>query len=307
MHVTLIWALFALCPVSTEQDLNDHHVDGKHNPEHDANILLGRKDPDEVGELSPAEQKRRLAVIVKKIDSNSDGFLTEGEIILWIKQVYKGYALEDVKERLPELDKDGDGAVSWDEYNVFLHGHVIEVDENTVREDPEEESIRILHLKYKKRFNHADADGNSGLNLTELLAFLHPSEVDHMADYAIEDIRKDFDQDNDGFISLNEFLGDVRSPDGENRTQWEIYETVRFKSLYDMDGDGKLNNDEQLLWVAPNSFGTAREEAFQLIKEMDSNGDGKLSEAEIMANQQIFVQSEVTDYGRQLHSIHDEL
>jgi len=35
---------------------------------------------------------------------------------------------------------------------------------------------------------------------------------------------------------------------------------VRFKELYDQDKDGKLNRDEQLRWVAPNSYGSAREE-----------------------------------------------
>lgn len=43
-------------------------------------------------------------------------------------------------------------------------------------------------------------------------------------------------------------------------SKWEIEETVRFKELYDQDKDGKLNREEQLRWVAPNSYGSAREE-----------------------------------------------
>ena len=43
-------------------------------------------------------------------------------------------------------------------------------------------------------------------------------------------------------------------------SQWEVEETVRFKELYDQDHDGKLNPQEQLRWVAPNSYGSAREE-----------------------------------------------
>lgn len=37
-------------------------------------------------------------------------------------------------------------------------------------------------------------------------------------------------------------------------------ETERFKDLYDQDKDGKLDRAEQLRWVAPNSYGSAREE-----------------------------------------------
>lgn len=51
------------------------------------------------------------------------------------------------------------------------------------------------------------------------------------------------------------FLSSEDSP-----SQWEIEETVRFKDLYDQDKDGKLDREEQLRWVAPNSYGSAREE-----------------------------------------------
>lgn len=46
----------------------------------------------------------------------------------------------------------------------------------------------------------------------------------------------------------------------DDPSKWEIEETVRFDDLYDQDKDGKLNREEQLRWVAPNSYGSAREE-----------------------------------------------
>lgn len=48
--------------------------------------------------------------------------------------------------------------------------------------------------------------------------------------------------------------------EADDPSQWEIEETVRFEDLYDQDKDGKLNREEQLRWVAPNSYGSAREE-----------------------------------------------
>lgn len=47
--------------------------------------------------------------------------------------------------------------------------------------------------------------------------------------------------------------------------------------------------------------------ALHLIKEMDLDGDGQISEAEVLKNQETFMNSEVTDYGRHLHLTHDEL
>lgn len=76
--------------------------------------------------------------------------------------------------------------------------------------------------------------------MTEFLAFIHPAEVDRMSvswvfvsdircnhaaleknvpfslkkDFTIEDVLDEYDTDKDGFISLSEFIGDVRG-DGE--------------------------------------------------------------------------------------------
>ena len=48
-------------------------------------------------------------------------------------------------------------------------------------------------------------------------------------------------------------------------------------------------------------------QAIHLIKEMDVDGDKRLSDSEILKGQETFMNSEVTDYGRQLHVSHDEL
>lgn len=54
-------------------------------------------------------------------------------------------------------------------------------------------------------------------------------------------------------------------------------------------------------------FCSAVKQALHLIKEMDHDGDGQISETEVLKNQETFMHSEVTDYGRHLHVSHDEL
>uniref|UniRef100_UPI0037E93179 reticulocalbin-2 n=1 Tax=Semicossyphus pulcher TaxID=241346 RepID=UPI0037E93179 len=301
----LLLLRFELGQSSHKHHHEDHYVGQQHNPEHDMNILLGDEDTEEIKKLSPAEQRRKMMEIVKRIDTNADKLLSEEEITLWIQHVYRKYALDDAKERFPEFDTNKDGVVTWEEYNAVAH-ELISFDDDAILEDPEQESLRLLHLKERRRFDFADADNTSGLDVAEFLAFTHPSEVDHMADFAIEDVLGEYDSDKDGLISLSEFIGDVRGDD-DSPSQWEIEETVRFKDLYDQDKDGKLNREEQLRWVAPNSYGSAREEALHLLKEMDHDGDSQISVAEVLKNQETFMNSEVTDYGRQLHVLHDEL
>uniref|UniRef100_A0A1A7YUJ4 Reticulocalbin-3 n=1 Tax=Iconisemion striatum TaxID=60296 RepID=A0A1A7YUJ4_9TELE len=284
----------------------DHYVGQQHNPDRDIAVLLGEESTEEIKKLGLTEQKKKMMDIFKKIDRNDDNLLSPEEITVWIQHVYRKYALEDAEERFPEFDVNKDGIVTWEEYNSVAHGQLLNFDDDIVLEDPEQESLRHLLLKEKRRFDFADVDGTPGLNITEFLAFTHPSEVDYMTDFAIEDVLSEYDTNKDGFITLSEFIGNARS-EGDTPSQWEIEETVRFKELYDQDKDGRLNRDEQLRWVAPNSYGSAREEALHLIKEMDLDGDGLISVAEVLKNQETFMNSEVTDYGRQLHVSHDEL
>lgn len=58
--------------------------------------------------------------------------------------MYRKYALDDAEERFPEFDSNNDGLVSWDEYNMVMHGHTVEVDADAVLDDPEEESLRFV-------------------------------------------------------------------------------------------------------------------------------------------------------------------
>lgn len=224
---------------------------------------------------------------------------------------FKHYAMQEAKQQFVEYDKNSDGTVTWDEYNIQMYDRVIDFDENTALDDTEEESFRQLHLKDKKRFEKANQDDGPGLNLEEFIAFEHPEEVDYMTEFVIQEALEEHDKNGDGFVSLEEFLGDYRrDPTANEDPEWILVEKDRFVNDYDKDNDGRLDPQELLSWVVPNNQGIAQEEALHLIDEMDLNGDKKLSEEEILENQDLFLTSEATDYGRQLHDdyfYHDEL
>ncbi|NXG01768.1 RCN2 protein, partial [Sakesphorus luctuosus] len=233
------------------------------------------------------------------------------ELSSWIQQSFKHYVTQEAKQHFNDYDKDGDGLVSWKEYNLQVYDRVIDFDEDTALEDQEEEAFRQLHLKEKKRFDQANRDDVPALNLDEYVAFEHPEEVEYMTDFVIQEALEEHDKDGDGFVSLEEFLGDYRrDPTAREDPEWILVEKDRFVNDYDKDHDGKLNPQELLSWTVPNNQGIAQEEALHLIEEMDLNNDKKLSEAEILKNQDLFLNSEATDYGRQLHDerfYHEEL
>ena len=89
--------------------------------------------------------KQRLSVIFSILC-----VLSTEEITLWIQHVYRKYALDDAGERFPEFDANKDGVVTWEEYNAVAHDQLISFDENTVLNDPEQESLRQVgeHLSH---------------------------------------------------------------------------------------------------------------------------------------------------------------
>ena len=57
---------------------------------------------------------------------------------------------------------------------------------------------------------------------------------------------QDIDRNKDGFVSLDEFLGDYRDPDDSEaeEPEWVKEETKKFHEEYDKNHDGKLDKDE---------------------------------------------------------------
>lgn len=89
---------------------------------------------------------------------------------------------------------------------------------------------------------------------------------------------------------------------GIHDKEWEIVEKERFAE-YDTNKDNLLNLDEIRPWVLTDNLEESEEEADHLIKHADQNGDGKLSEMEIVDAHEDFVGNQATDFGRHLHFV----
>lgn len=71
------------------RDLSDEtHFEAKeHNANYDHEAFLGENQAQTFDQLSPAEAKRRLGLIVDKIDKDRDGSVTENELKDWVRHV----------------------------------------------------------------------------------------------------------------------------------------------------------------------------------------------------------------------------
>lgn len=72
------------------RDAHHHGEDGEHNVEFDHEAILGSvKEAEEFDQLSPDESKKRLAILVAKMDLNHDQFIDRHELKAWILRSFK--------------------------------------------------------------------------------------------------------------------------------------------------------------------------------------------------------------------------
>jgi len=264
--------------------------------DHDA--FLGEEEAEKFEELSPEESKRRLAVIVRRVDrrGDGDGLVSEGELQEWIKMVQQREVLEDTERQWNDnkhLHPTNDSKISWPSYKMDVYG--------LKEEDPHHAdgySMEPLLDRDLRRWQHADTDGDMLLTKLEFQAFLHPEELERMRDVIVLEVLEDLDQDEDGVLSEKEYIADMFTViKGEEEPDWVQEERKRFASERDINGDGFLDAAEVKQWIVPPDFDHSKAEATHLISKADADGDSLLTVEEVLQQYDIFVGSSATAFG----------
>ncbi|KAK6728220.1 hypothetical protein RB195_005706 [Necator americanus] len=306
--VNMRWILFILLPLVAAD--KEREVDGAaarihkhlgeteddHEGDHQA-VLGSRKAAEEFDDMPIEESKRRLEILAVRMDTNEDSFIDENELTNWVTRSMVSLDEEEVNERMTEMDTDGDKLVSWDEYVADSFP-----EQDIKKLDPDDKKLMDEDALY---FKAADQNADGKLNKEELSAFLNPENYHHMHATLVEVTMKEKDLNKDGAIDLKEFLGEMAD---SSQSEWHKVESDRFMKEYDTDGDGVLRGEEVRRWLIPDVKTVAKQEASHLISGADKDKDGKLTISEILDAHQLFVGSEATGYGENLHKIsHTEL
>ncbi|GBP79596.1 Calumenin [Eumeta japonica] len=286
----------------------EHFKNEHHNKQYDHDAFLGEDQAKAFDQLPPEESKRRLGIIVDKIDGDSDGYVTLVELKDWIRYTQKRYIDEDVDRHWRQHNPSNDETIPWETYRKNVYGFMDGMDEKELQSDSNEAYTYSNLLKRdRRRWHHADADENDALNRTEFAAFLHPEENPLMRDIVVLETLEDIDTDKDGKVSLEEYIGDVYKPDSDDEEEpdWVKQEREQFTGYRDTNKDGYMDEHEVKAWIAPPEFDHAEAEARHLVFEADSDADEKLTKQEILDKYDLFVGSQATDFGQAL-ARHDE-
>ncbi|VVC98994.1 unnamed protein product [Leptidea sinapis] len=286
----------------------EHYRNEHHNKQFDHDAFLGEDQAKSFDQLPPEESKRRLGMIVDKIDADKDGFVSLVELKDWIRYTQKRYIVEDVENHWKQHNPNNEDLISWENYKKDVYGFMDEMTDSE-KKSKEGATYKNLLKRDRRRWQYADGDQDDSLNRTEFGAFLHPEDHSGMREVVVLETLEDIDVDKDGKLSLEEYIGDMYKPEeGESvdeEPDWVKQEREQFTGYRDTNKDGFMDEKEVMDWIAPPEFDHADAEARHLVFEADTDADEKLTKDEILDKYDLFVGSQATDFGEAL-ARHDE-
>ncbi|CAG9771758.1 unnamed protein product [Ceutorhynchus assimilis] len=286
------------------RETQHYDEDGAHHEDFDHEAILGSaKEAEEYDHLPPEEAKKRLAILLKKMDLTNDSYIDRQELKAWILRSFRMLSEEEANERLEDCDDNHDGKASWTEYLSDTYGVDSDSDDSLKFH---EENLHLIS-EDKEMWDAADRDGDGLLDSQEFVAFANPEEHPNMLPLILNQTLRNKDKDNDGAISFQEYIGDRGTELDKDALKAE---KDKFDQEHDKNKDGVLTGQEILSWIVPSNEDIADEEVLHLFAHSDDDHDDLLSFDEVLDHHETFVGSEATDYGDHLHNIHqfdDEL
>ncbi|XP_063601851.1 reticulocalbin-2-like isoform X1 [Penaeus indicus] len=279
-----------------------HYTNGEHNADFDHEAILGSvKDAEEYDQLPAMEAKRRLEILLVKMDRDNDKHIDRKELHSWILRSFRMLSEEESSERMDEVDEDEDGYVTWAEYIAETYGIKDPEDQQLLDQEDQVEEQRLLR-EDRQLFNAADKNIDGRLDDMEFLAFSHPEESPDMLPIILQQTLEEKDTNNDGLIDFQEYIGDKGTNLKTNISNEEDQDRRKFEE-HDLDGDNALNIVEMQRFLIPTNLDIAEDEVDHLFAAADDDNDDLLSFLEILDHHDVFVGSEATDYGDHLHNL----
>uniref|UniRef100_A0A6J0RKM3 45 kDa calcium-binding protein n=1 Tax=Bactrocera dorsalis TaxID=27457 RepID=A0A6J0RKM3_BACDO len=265
---------------------------------------------------SSVNEKQILEKAFKRADRDGNSELTIQELGVYINQKILDHieeAIQNNPHEFQRVDKSpADGLITWEEYHTFFlkeHGMTdADIDEhNEIKHTALNRKAREDMMRDKARWSEAARTDLFSLTIDEYLSFRHPeSSISNLLEL-VDDLLRQFDQDGDDQLTIDEF-SEVNVDDDEDlRRKSLISQTVverraEFKRIIDKNNDGRADREELLNYVNPKTPRYALQEAATLFSLCDENKDGRLTLNELTENAEIFLTSKMIDTANSFHT-----
>jgi Ca2+-binding EF-hand superfamily protein len=241
-----------------------------------------------------------LKSVFKKTDTTADGLLSLKELTWGISKSVEKHlqsAMRNNFKKFFRLDKiNHNGQVEWDEWlRQFYKDNNLSSDLDLKTAS---RTIKEKMAAAKAAWSEAARSNPDAINIDEFLSFSHPEVSRSILAQQTEELLGRFDADDNGLISLDEYLDD---PFMELNADEKSTHTRQFTDDMDADADGNIDRRELLSYLDPKHPSHAKEEAQRLLELADENQDGLLSWDELRQQIHDFYQSKWISPERAFH------
>ena len=238
--------------------------------------------------------REKVEEIIYSLDEDEDEQASPWELhnwMIWVETIFHKHVVEEQWEDLMGYIKNETVSISWSEYQAKVNPHGLR-------------SLKAERLakRERRRWQHADNNGDDRLDIKEFKVFLFPQILTGTRNTAstilLPEAHEDLDVDFDGKVSEAEFVDAHHSrycltiksvpplfpifsysEEEAKLSRENRFEARYFRDVLDVDKDGYLTLDELAEWVEPEGFVQIKSEVVYLMHNLDKDGSKKTQHA----------------------------
>ena len=142
-----------------------------------------------------SQDKDKYKKIFEMYDNNKDGNVNSIELANILKAIDINVSDEEIRDIIFELDLEGNGEINYEDFLTIVKRREKDVDK-------EEEVLNAFKL--------FDKEGNGLININELKHIML-TVGNNITEEELNDLLKEADTDNDGYINYEEFIRSLLS------------------------------------------------------------------------------------------------
>ncbi len=172
-----------------------------------------------------AELDMTIRSMFESIDSDEDGMITGPELQKGIVEICgDSLSPSEVFEIISLIDEDSNGRIDAFELIEIIESMDIDIDSDLVEESASGFQLLINYMDEagytpSALFNSLDIDGDNKVSKEELSLKLHKELDDDITPELVDELMDMFDEDDDGFVDMIEFVGTIEEHDEEEVDQ----------------------------------------------------------------------------------------